>query len=219
MTLTLEDIRKKLKTAGTPAAAGDHALNPGMAPPKALRKAAVLILLVEREDGLHVVFTERAIHLSTHAGQISFPGGGCEDGDKDAAATALREAWEEIGLEPENVKIIGQMGDYSTRSGFIVTPVVGVLEKDQKWTLDENEVAGIFEVPLAHILAPQNLREESVSFEGKERHFFAMNWREFRIWGATAGMLKNFADLLSCQTPANDVNPCAKKEITPPKKT
>ncbi len=202
--LTLKEIERKLKNKHPPMTEGDHSLNAGMKPEGKLRKAAVLILLVEREDGIHILFTERTAHLSTHAGQISFPGGGAEPQDKDMAATALRESWEEIGLDPENVRIIGQLPAYITRSGFDVTAVVGVLERPQKWMPDENEVAAIFDTPLEHILKTGELREETVTFEGNERRFYALDWRRFRVWGATAGMLKNFADAISVKSTVND---------------
>lgn len=208
--LTPKEIEEKLKTVVKPATEGDHSLNPAMRPPETLRKAAVLILLVKKEDGLHVLFTERTAHLTSHPGQISFPGGGCEAQDKSMAETALRESAEEIGLDPKNARVIGQLSDYITRSGYIVTPVVAVLENDQQWKPDENEVAGLFDVPLDYILTKGNIREEAVSFEGKERRFFAIDWREFRIWGATAGILHNFAEILSAKAPSNDVAPKGK---------
>lgn len=215
--LTLKDIEDKLRAAGAPVTAGDHTLNPGMTPAPTLRKAAVLILLVEKPDGIHILFTERTAHLTTHAGQISFPGGGAEKADKDIEHTALREAQEEIGLDPANVRVIGRLGDYITRSGFLVTPVIAALEKDQQWFPDENEVARIFDAPLEHVLSPGALRQESVTFEGRERRFFVMDWRSFRIWGATAGILKNFADVLACQGPANDTHAPQKKDGGGPK--
>lgn len=209
MTITLKDIEERLKAA-RPASAtadsrgnGDHALNPGMAAQPVTRDAAVLILLLPQADGsFAVLFTERATTLKAHAGQVSFPGGGVEAGDADMAATALREAQEEIGLDPKNARVLGTLDDYVTRTGFRVTPVVAVLEQPQGWTPQESEVARIFEVPLAHIFSEEGLQRESVNFEGGERFFYAVYHAGARIWGATAGMLKAFKDVVMEPPPA-----------------
>jgi 8-oxo-dGTP pyrophosphatase MutT (NUDIX family) len=200
MTLTLADIESRLKNYVAPegeAERGDHALNPGMKKKDTLRDAAVLILLIQRDDGVTIVFTERTKTLHAHAGQISFPGGGVEKQDADNKQTALREASEEIGLVPSNARVIGELEDYVTRTGFKVKPVVAVLDKDQSWTPSPDEVASIFEVPLDFILKPGNLVEETLNFEGGERRFYACTFEGNHIWGATAGMLKNFADVLN----------------------
>ncbi len=205
VTPQLSDIEARLKAfqKGAGADRGDHSLNPGMQASPAVRDAAVLILLIPREDGgYNILFTERTAHLHKHAGQNSFPGGGVEKQDKDISATALREAAEEIGLDPSNARVLGVLDDYITRTGFRVTPVVAVLEKPQDWAPQDSEVARIFEVPLEYILAPNNLKPESLSFEGGERFFYAIYHNGARIWGATAGMLKAFSDIIS--PPASD---------------
>lgn len=199
---TLAEIETRLKTYAPQEARGDHSLNPGMAPGSGLRDAAVLILLIPRKDGITILFTERTATLNAHAGQISFPGGGVDEGDADNHATALREAQEEIGLDPANARVIGELEDYVTRTGFRVKPVIAVLDKEQDWTPSAGEVAHIFEVPLDFILKPGNLCEESLTFEGGERRFYACTFDGHRIWGATAGMLRSFAEAIA-DPPAN----------------
>ncbi len=204
MTPQLADIEARLKAfQKTNGDRGDHSLNPGMTAANATRDAAVLILLIPRDDGgYNILFTERTTNLHSHAGQNSFPGGGVEKQDKDISATALREAAEEIGLDPSNASVLGVLDDYITRTGFRVTPVVAILETPQAWSPQATEVARIFEVPLEYILAPNNLKPESLTFEGGERVFYAIYHGGARIWGATAGMLKAFSDII--QPPAGD---------------
>lgn len=212
---SLEDIESRLKIYARQPGNGDHALNPGMKQKEgSLRDAAVLILLLKKPDGsLSVLFTERTTNLNSHAGQISFPGGGVEKKDKNEIETALREASEEIGLDQKNARVLGQLEDYVTRTGFRVKPVVAVLETDQAWQPQETEVAKIFEVPLEHILSPQGLHEENLTFEGGERRFYACDHDGHHIWGATAGMLKSFTNAIQPPepgSPGND-NPAPKK--------
>lgn len=191
----LEDIARAIKSHKPGSGGGDHALNPGMEIEPPFRAAAVLILLIPREDGLTVLFTERTTTLSAHAGQVSFPGGSVDEDDADEIAAALREAQEEIGLDPQNARVLGALDEYITRTGFSVRPVVAVLENAQDWTPSADEVAQIFEVPLDHILNG-GLQPRTVMFEERERHFFALDWDGFHIWGATAGMLRHFADVI-----------------------
>jgi 8-oxo-dGTP pyrophosphatase MutT (NUDIX family) len=201
--MTLKEIEDRLSAYVPKTGNGDGALNPGMPLAAVRRDAAVLILLIPQADGSYnILFTERTKHLSSHAGQISFPGGGVEAKDKDAYDTALRETAEEIGLDPANARVLGQLGEYVTRTGFRVTPVVAVLETPQEWTPQASEVARIFDVPIATIA--QNLSEESLTFEGGERRFYGMTHDGAHIWGATAGMLKEFIDHIWSPPPAND---------------
>ena len=183
-----------------PGERGDHSLNPGREPPPPHRQASVLVPLIRRQQGLSVLFTKRTAHLTTHAGQVSFPGGGVEEGDADDVATALREAQEEIGLEPQGVKILGRLDRYLTRTGFMVKPVVGLCDPPHRFILDSFEVEHVFEVPLSYVMAPGNLARREVLHEGAAWRFYAMTWneppQEFLIWGATAGMLKNMTDAL-----------------------
>jgi 8-oxo-dGTP pyrophosphatase MutT (NUDIX family) len=172
------------------------------------RVAAVLVPLVLREGGLTVLLTQRADHLSTHAGQISFPGGAREPEDADAIATALREAQEEVGLPPDRVEVIGEFPDYLTATGFRVTPVVGLIHPPFELQADTLEVAEIFEVPFAFLMNPANHEvrvfrwEEGEGGQSGERRFFSMpfspggNKAPYFIWGATAGMLRNFYHFL-----------------------
>ena len=168
-------------------------------------RASVLVPLVQRDD-LTVLLTQRTDHLTNHPGQISFPGGRAEPADADTAATALREAHEEIGLEPRRVELLGSMPTYTTGTGFIVTPVVGLLPADLTLRVDPFEVASVFEVPLAFLMNPANHRHHSIEVAGVRRHFLSMPWegpdtegqpQRFFIWGATAAMLRNLYRLLA----------------------
>ncbi len=171
----------------------------GRTPPEAQRHAAVLITLVLRDEGLFVLFTRRADHLRHHGGQVSFPGGMAEADDANATATALREASEEIGLKPENARVLGVLDSYITVTGFKVTPVVAVITA-QEWKPDISEVADVFEVPLDHILKPDTLMKHEAVVKDIKREYLAFTWGAFNIWGATAGMLSNFVDVVT--TPA-----------------
>ena len=162
------------------------------------RPAAVLIPLVLHErHSPTVLFTRRTNHLHHHPGQISFPGGGMEEGDSSAEETALREAEEEIGLAPERIELIGRLPDYLTGTGFCVTPIVGLLHPPIKLKLDGFEVAEAFEVPLAHFLDPANHRQHSIRINGSVRQFHAMPYGDYFIWGVTAGMLMVLYRLLT----------------------
>lgn len=160
--------------------------------------ASVLIALVEREAGLSMLLTQRTAHLTDHAGQISFPGGRAEDYDASPVDTALREAEEEIGLHRRHVDVLGTLPDYVTGTGYRVTPVVGLVQPPFELTPDANEVAEIFEVPLAFLMNAANHRRLSFDLpEGAgRRSFYAMPYERFFIWGATAGMLRNLFHFL-----------------------
>jgi 8-oxo-dGTP pyrophosphatase MutT (NUDIX family) len=163
--------------------------------PEGLRPAAVLIAVTDRpEPGL--LLTLRQPHLSRHAGQIAFPGGRIDPDDTDPPAAALREAWEEIGLDPRDVELVGEINPVRLGTGFAVTPVVGVVPPDLPLRPQESEVAAIFEVPLAHVLTSGHHLERRVLHEGRERRFYEISWQERVIWGATAGMIVNLAERL-----------------------
>lgn len=177
-------------------ARGDHDLNPDLLPGGKLREAAVLVPIVARPDGLTVMFTKRTDHLDHHPGQISFPGGRVEPEDVSAEAAALREAVEEVGLAPTDVKIVGRLDQYIVRTGFSVIPIVGIVDPGYTAAPDTFEVAEVFEVPLAFLLDPLNHRRDSRMFKGAKREFYAMQYGDYYIWGATAGMLVNLYDVL-----------------------
>ena len=159
-------------------------------------KAAVLIPLVLKEGGLSVLLTQRTNHLHDHAGQISFPGGRMDPEDQSPNDTALRESQEEIGLDPKRVEIIGHMPQYLTVSGYSVTPVVGLVQAQAEYVLDEFEVADVFEVPLSFLLDPANHQVRLWQSEQGGRRFYSMPYENRFIWGATAGMLRNLYHLL-----------------------
>jgi 8-oxo-dGTP pyrophosphatase MutT (NUDIX family) len=152
---------------------------------------------VAHDGGLNVIFTRRAAHLKDHSGQVSFPGGRIAPEDPTPEATALREACEEIGLDPARVELLGSMPEYHTRTGFRITPVVGVVTPPLQLQRDANEVAEIFEVPLAFLLDPANHQRQSREWQGELRWFYAMPYQEHYIWGATAGMLVNLYRFLA----------------------
>ena len=177
---------------------GDHDLNPGMSPPStALRPAAVLVPLVDHAHGMSVLLTQRTAHLSAHAGQISFPGGRIEQHDPDAVAAALRETHEEVGLPPERVDVIGRLDTYITGTGFEITPIVGLLAPPFALAIDPYEVAEAFEVPLAFILDRRNHQRVERESAGRRRCFFVLPYEGRNIWGATAGILVNLAEVLA----------------------
>ena len=166
--------------------------------------ASVLVPLVQRDE-LMVLLTQRTDHLTDHPGQISFPGGRAESTDVDATATALREAQEEIGLEPRFVDVLGSMPAYTTGTGFIVTPVIALVDPGFTVTADPFEVAEVFEIPLSFLMNPAMHRRHAVDVTGVRREFFSMPWegvgvndqpRRYFVWGATAAMLRNLYGFL-----------------------
>ena len=163
----------------------------GLAEPVAqtLTAAAVLIPLVQRETGLTVLLTQRTAHLHDHPGQISFPGGRREEQDATAADTALREAQEEVGLDPSQVEVLGVLPEYRTGTGFSITPVVALVEPPLNLKLDDFEVAEVFETPLSFFLDPANCQRQQMEHQGSLHEYYAMPWEGYNIWGATAGML------------------------------
>src|SRR4051812_8470720 len=152
---------------------------------------AVLIAITDREEP-GVILTVRREHLRTHAGQIAFPGGRMDSGE-DAAAAALREAHEEILLDRSLVELVGSIEPYRTVTGYIVTPVIGVVPPDLPLEPHEHEVADWFEAPLRHLLDPANQQRRSALFQGRERHYYEIVWNGRRIWGATAAMIVNLS--------------------------
>jgi 8-oxo-dGTP pyrophosphatase MutT (NUDIX family) len=163
-----------------------------------LKRAAVLIPLVQRDGALHVLLTQRTDHLTNHAGQISFPGGRAEASDSSPIETALRETAEEISLDREHLEIVGVLPEHVTGTGYRVTPIVGIATPPFELAADPNEVAQIFEVPLAFLMDGMNHQRLSYELpEGKgRRSFYAMPYENYFIWGATAAMLRNLFHFL-----------------------
>ena len=152
--------------------------------------AAVLVPVVNRPRGPTLMFTQRTSHLNDHAGQISFPGGRVDKVDPDRESTALREAEEETGLDRRRIEVIGRLPEYDIMTGFRVTPVVGWVEPPIKLRPDPFEVDEIFEVPLEFFLDPANHLTQSREVDGRRRHYYAMPYEGYYIWGATAGMVR-----------------------------
>lgn len=158
--------------------------------------AAVLIPVIAQAQGLTVLFTQRTQHLKSHSGQVSFPGGRAEPGDASAEFTALREAQEEIGLALERVEILGRLPEYHTRTGFRVTPVIGLIQPPLELTPDPREVESVFEVPLSFLLDPANRQRRTRELQGRSVGFYVFEYQGHMIWGATAGMLVNLHKML-----------------------
>lgn len=160
--------------------------------------AAVLILVTDRDGEPHVVFTERTTHVEHHKGQICFPGGACDDADDSLETTALRETFEEIGVKPDDVRIVGQLDDMVTISNFRVTPYVGMLatQSDYNYTISDHEVARVVEVPLSFLMDERNMELEVRQHQGRQVLVPAFSYNGHRIWGATARILHQFIELL-----------------------
>lgn len=158
-----------------------------------LRPASVLVPVIRRGEALHVLLTVRAPDLRSHGGQIAFPGGAQDASDITAVDTALREAQEEVGLDPARVEVLGYLDDYPTISRFLVTPVVGLIDGEPRISIDAQEVAGIFEVPLDIVLDDSQWERRLIDRDGLRVPMRELNWCDYRIWGATAAMLGDLA--------------------------
>lgn len=180
-------------------------LNPAKAAVESARPSSVLIPLVCRPEGIRVLLTRRSEWLKHHAGQISFPGGRADPTDPDLRYTALRETWEEIGIEAERIQVLGCLPDQLTGSGFQVTPHIGLVEPGFQPRLDPAEVAEVFEVPLRFLMNPRHHRLHRLAHNtAVVRTYFSMPWHDYFIWGATAGMIRNLYHFLRAgvQAPA-----------------
>ncbi len=186
----ITDCLDPLEGPTSGAEGSDHDLNPGLnIALDALQPAAVLIPLIERDGGLSMLLTRRAYQMRRHAGQIAFPGGRCEPGETSWAA-ALREAQEEVGLDPASVRLAGLSTPYRTITGYHVIPVVGFLPP-QPLRLNPEEVAEVFEVPFNFLMDPANHeRQYRDQAPGPPRWHYAMTFQERLVWGATAGMIR-----------------------------
>lgn len=158
--------------------------------------AAVLIPIIHREESLSVLLTERSPDLKHHAGQISFPGGRMDAADTDIRATALRETQEEVGIDPADIEIVGYMDPNPTVTGYAVTPVVALVELRRELVIDPVEVKSAFEVPLPYLLDEQNQESSEREFAGVRVPIAEFNYGQYRIWGATAGMLVELRNIL-----------------------
>lgn len=174
---------------------GDFDLNPGTRPTEKrnLTPAAVLMPIVKRSEPA-VLFTERTSHLTRHAGQVSFPGGRANEGDISLVQTALRETQEETGIEPGFITVAGFLDPYETGTGYAILPVVGLVAEGFALSPEVNEVAEIFEVPLAFLLDAKNRQRNSREFQGRMRTYYSFTYDGHTIWGATAAMLVNFGE-------------------------
>lgn len=204
MTVTLAHLEHAFAapfSAESVARRGDADLNPGMKPDAStgleqLTAAAVLVPILKRTDGDTVLFTVRHKMLRQHAGQISFPGGRVDPEDVDVIATALRETEEEVGVPQEAVRVLGTLDCYVTRTGYCVTPVVGVIEDPPLLGAANDEVEDVFEVPLGFVLDPNNVAREFRDSGGQRRSFYAIRFDRRYIWGATAGMLVSLGEFV-----------------------
>ncbi|MCW2305713.1 CoA pyrophosphatase [Rhodobium gokarnense] len=178
--------------------AGDHVIDPSLdrLHDKHLRDAAVLVPVVAREPEATVLLTVRTEHLPSHAGQIAFPGGKIDDDDHSALHAALREAEEEIGLSAAVIEPIGQLEPYVSNSGFRIVPVLSVVAPEFSLTINENEVADAFEVPLSFLMTASNHRRSSKRYKGLNRIFYEMPYGDRYIWGVTAGILRRIYERL-----------------------
>jgi 8-oxo-dGTP pyrophosphatase MutT (NUDIX family) len=177
--------------AGASSGPSDYDLNPGMAAPPAIPLIAAAVLVpVLLENPLSLLLTERTAHLTAHAGQIAFPGGKIEARDADARSAALREAHEEIGLDPALVETLGYLEPYRTGTGFLITPVVAFVASGFVARPDPAEVADAFTVPLDFLMNEDNHKIDSREWRGQQRRFYAMPFEHRYIWGATAGIIR-----------------------------
>jgi 8-oxo-dGTP pyrophosphatase MutT (NUDIX family) len=182
--------------AGAAPASSDYDLNPGIVLPEGrkLKPAAVLMPIVETDRGAWVILTKRSARLQHHPGQAAFPGGRIDDTDADAKAAALRESHEEIGLDPANVEILGDLSSHETVTGYRVTPFVGRIRAPFTPVPEAGEVAEVFTVPLPFLLNPASFRVERRRWRGVWRSYYVAPYGPYYIWGATARMLKGLAD-------------------------
>ncbi|MEM8787435.1 MAG: CoA pyrophosphatase [Pseudomonadota bacterium] len=189
---TLDRLSRALTAA--PARSSDFDLSAAGGGAVPLRPAAVLVPLIDRPQGLSVLLTRRSPTLRHHPGQIAFPGGKQDAGDRDLWATALREADEEVGLDPTSVAPMGRLDRHETVTRFDVEPHVGLIPADAPLRIDRREVAEAFEVPLEAVLDAGRYQVHSRLWQGRERRYYAVPYGPYYIWGATARILKGLAD-------------------------
>ncbi len=197
---TADDLRKRVERVGDDEVDpdyGDHQWNVGhprlgdLAGLK-FRPAAVLIPIIDRPDGAGVILTKRTEALRNHSGQVAFPGGRVDDTDPSHEFTALREAEEEIGLRPDLVEVIGQMPDYKSGSGYLISPVIGIVQPGFELDINPDEVETVFEAPLGFLMNPENHSRGHTEWKGIEWAYYNMPFEGQRIWGVTAGIIRSF---------------------------
>ena len=176
----------------------DHQSDPLPVPDESTaRPAAVLVPVIARADGPNLLLTLRTARLARHAGQIAFPGGRIDPEDDGPLAAALREAREEIGLDPAFVRPLGFLDPYLSSTGYRIMPVVARVAGEASLTANPDEVDDIFEVPLRFLLEPANHQRQSREWNGRARSFYAMPWESRYIWGVTAGIIRNLYERLA----------------------
>ena len=187
-------LRQALSRPAGPSS--DFDLNPAIQPPPGapLRPAAVLLAVWLRPEGAALILTKRSSHLKHHPGQIAFPGGKVDAGDSGPEAAALREAWEEIGLDPARVTILGTLPPHQTVTGFSITPYLGLIQGDFTPIPEAGEVGEVFTVPLSHVLDPAMFSVQRRRWMGEWRRYYAVPYGPYYIWGATARILRGLAD-------------------------
>ena len=196
MTEIFDRLRRVLADPGAPTS--DFELNPGVFVPDGPTRGAGVLVPLEVIDGrVWVIFTKRSSALKHHPGQIAFPGGKVDPGDADATAAALREAHEEVGLDPANVEVLGHLPEHDTVTNFRVRPVVGRIRDPFEVRPEPGEVEEAFRVPLEHILDPANYMTAGRSWQGRVRHYHVVPYGPYYIWGATARMCRVLADLMT----------------------
>ena len=197
---SIENIRARVSktiAAGDGCVDGDHLLNPelfDLVIGNAQKEAAVLIGFVARGDEVKVILTKRTEKLASHAGQVAFPGGKIDPEDGTAEVAALREAHEEIGLDPHEVEVLGQLPIYHSGSGFKINPVLALVSSNAEFVINTDEVEYMFEVPLSFLMDVQNHHTSSRVFQGRERFYYEMPYEGHYIWGVTAGMIRVLHD-------------------------
>lgn len=194
MTDPIDSLMAALARTGP--GSSDFDLNPGTVLPEGrkLRPAGVLVPVTLAHGAPRVILTKRSSALKHHPGQIAFPGGKQDEGDRDVIAAALREAEEEIGLQRDLPRVLGTLPAHETVTAFTVTPVVAVVERAFDIRPEPGEVEEVFSVPLAHLMRPENYSIQSRRWRGQRRHYFTVPFGPYYIWGATARMLRGLAE-------------------------
>ncbi|WP_310476765.1 CoA pyrophosphatase [Sandarakinorhabdus sp.] len=187
--MPLDRVRTLLSGPFTPQPHGDWDLDHGGPPPVASLTPAAVLMAISEETAPQLLLTRRTAHLKSHAGQVAFPGGRQDAEDLDSVAAALREAEEEVAMPRHVVEVLGTLDPYRTGSGYLITPVVGVVPPGLMLRAQPDEVDEMFLVPLAHVLDPANHLRQSGQWQGQTRHFWSIRHDRHYIWGATAGMI------------------------------